>query len=452
VLRNLVSVAVYEFPDLVRGIAGTPSLESDPAAAAQRERDLCQPSSFDKPPDVALRAGLGLPPTAWKLLAGEDRVPRAFRTGAHEPRIAAWLELQHWWRHAFGVCLQPGLHAPYLCAKLATEPARIWIWLRHGELVADRRQALERAMDELPDERETFSRALALLDGLHRLPDPPVTEMLAALVRLSCLIERYLASGAAAAGATEVALLWGGEEELALPAGAREGLEAALGAKPTLLPLADWRALAHPGLEPDAAIAPSPGSPADPSTVAAMALLADQGPYPALSAGRLLVLPAAGAQKAKLRAVHCELSDPVSFALMRGSATARFPNLASWSIQETAERAVAQHRAMLVRTRGRPPSSSETVTGLLSCARAALLSESVHAGAPELCLTLGATAAQLGARYPRARAAAERAYEAFAAGRSTGRVPAGDVSSELGRHVLQLPAYRETSRMPETIP
>ena len=440
-LRNLFSIAVYEVSELERGMAGTPSLSVDPSAGPARSRALLQPSQFAKPPDVALRAGLGLPPESWRRLAGPDRFPPALASEAHEPMIAAWLELQHWWRHAFSACLPSrSLYMPYLCVKLAAEPARIWIWLTDGERISSRREVLKRAIVALPDERETFERALCLLRDLHRSPEPPVSETVAAFLRLSVRIARRLASELGDAGVTEVGLVWGGEEELALPAGARDALQTVTGTEVRLLPLTDWRALAYPGGAPDETFALVPGSAADPPTVAALALVGDAGPYPALPADGLLVLPALSAGRTKLRAVHCPLSDPVSFALVAGSVVAAFPNAGGWSIEAVAARAVAENRALLASNAGRPP-SHESIPGLLSCARAALLLESVEAGAPELPLTLRATAASLGARYPAVRGVAEESCGTFSAWREGGVVPPAALAPSLRQGIVELPVF-----------
>jgi hypothetical protein len=368
-LRSLVHVSVYEMPDLLRGMAGSPSLGFGGSPRVALEDALHQPSSFGVPPDVALRAGFGVPTEAWRLLSGRDRLADVPKISEHDRRVAAWLELQHWWRYAFTASLNPGgPRTPYTCVKLVAEPARIWIWLTSGERVSSRREALERALDELPEESEAFERALALQRDLHRAPEPPLGEMLAALVRMSSRIARRLAADTGPAGVTEVRLIGDREQEL--------------------VPLADRRAIAYPA-DDDETLALVPRNPTDPRAIAALARAGDAGPQPAMRADDLLVLPVPTARRAKLRSVQSPLTDPVSFALVEGASVAAFPNVAGWSIQDIAARAVAEHRVWLTR-RARADASR-----LLSAARAALLLESVEAGTPELLLTMAATAARL---------------------------------------------------------
>ncbi len=53
-----------------------------------------------------------------------------------DPHLAAWLELQWWWRLCFDACVNPRRrHVPYLCLKLITQSARVRLWLEHGEIV-----------------------------------------------------------------------------------------------------------------------------------------------------------------------------------------------------------------------------------------------------------------------------------------------------------------------------
>jgi hypothetical protein len=442
-LRELLHVAAYEYRDLEPYVVDSPSLSFVPPAGRTCTDAPAGPRSFNKPPDVSLRAGLGLPRSAWRLLDGTDRLPPSPRAEQYEPRISAWLELQYWWRYAFTACLNPnGPRTPYTCVKLLAEPVRIWIWLTHGEVVSNRHEALRRGLDELPDEREALERALALKRELHRSPDPPLAEILAAFVRLSARIAKLLAAEIQDAGSTDVRLTWGGEQELAVAAGLRDALRSALGAEPRLLPLADWRALLYPS-PADETFALVPGSPADPLTVAAMAAAAHRGPYPALREDGLLVLPTPAAKRAKLRAVHCPLSDPVAFALIEGADAAGFPNLGGWSIQETAARAAAAHRAWLGWSEGEAPSLNALVR-LFAAARAALLLESVEAGAPELSLTMGATAAALGTRHPPAQSAAEESYQSYVAWCADEVVPPAGTVARLRDRIVELPAYRRT--------
>jgi hypothetical protein len=453
-LRRLVSIAVFEDPDLERGVSGTPSLISPPTEPSVAS-DLSQPIRIANPPDVVLRAGFALPPDCWRPLAGRGRLPTALTADGHDPRIAAWLELQHWWHHAFAACLAPSdPHVAYLCVKLAAEPARIWIWLTEGGRVSTRREALARGVHLLPDERETFERALWLQSRLHRSPEAPLADMLAAFLRLSARIARLLAHEIEHAGVTAVRLDWSHEEQLALPARARDPLRAVLGTQPQLFPLADWRSITHPHLELDETFALVPGSAANPETVADAAAASERQTHPALSGHGLLVFPAATAAQSKLRAVQCQLTDPVSFAVVDGAQTAGFPNVGRWSIPEMALHSVAEHRAWLARSASPPARNAgaspprPSLGRLLSCARAALLLESVEAGAPELALTLAAAVRRFGERDPLARGVAEEALGVYRAWQTDGFAPPDGPTSHLRERVLALPAYRESRGLP----
>jgi hypothetical protein len=140
-----------------------------------------------------------------------------------------------------------------------------------------------------------------------------------------------------------------------------------------------------------------------------------------------------------MRTVHCQPTDPVSFALIAGAQFARFPNVPGWSIADTARRAVAEHAAWLaVDARER----SGTVLGRLAiAARAGLLQESVGEAEPELALTIDATLESLAERTPSAApvaAAAREAYHRFAEDRAE---PPATLTAALRRTVLALPAY-----------
>jgi hypothetical protein len=440
-LRNLLYVAVFEGPELERAIAGSPSLRLRAGDGPPGGGTVSPRGPFPVPNDITWRAGLGWSTSAWRLLIGRDRLPPPRDAGRHDPRVLAWLELQGWWRYAFTACLNPrGPRTPYVCVKLAAEPARIWIWLVRGETVSSRQRALEEGLNSIPDEAEAFERALALQRDLHRSPQPPLAESLAAFLRLSGRIAQRLASEAGEIGITQVRLAWGDEQELALPRGARVPLWAPLGAQLRLRPLADQRALVWP-VWPDETLAVVPGEPDDPIAVAALTAAGYAGPQPALHAHGLLVLPGPP-RRTVGRAVHCPLTDPVSFALMEGADVASFPNVGGWSIQEVAARAVVEHRAWLASSAG-TRHSLDALGMLLSCARAALLAESVEVGSPELPLTMAATAARLGARHPWAQGAAEESYGTYVACLADGGAPPPSTVARLRERVLKLSAYRE---------
>ena len=89
-----------------------------------------------------------------------------------------------------------------------------------------------------------------------------------------------------------------------------------------------------------------------------------------LRADQLLLRPLPSGGRGRLRTVQCELTDPVSFALARADRTARFSNARGWSIQDTASRAVAEHRAWL--DAGAEEHDGTALGMLITAARAAL--------------------------------------------------------------------------------
>ncbi|MGH2992434.1 MAG: hypothetical protein ACRDL1_02730, partial [Solirubrobacterales bacterium] len=210
---------------------------------------------------------------------------------------------------------------------------------------------------------------------------------------------------------------------------------------PRLLPLVDWRALARPAL-PDEAFSPIGGSAADPALIAGAAIAGRSGPYPVLRDDRLLTLPTSMRRRAVLRSVQCPVTDPVSFALLDGSPFARFPNVRGWSVEDTAKRAVAEHRAWLAARADEGDDGIETLGILFSAARAALLLESVHGGAPELALTADAVARRLGDRQPDAGSVPTESYDEYRTCRARGGHPRAATVSALRGCVLGLAPYR----------
>jgi hypothetical protein len=169
-------------------------------------------------------------------------------------------------------------------------------------------------------------------------------------------------------------------------------------------------------------------------------------PYPALRAGELLVMPTT--RGGHLRSVQCPVTDPVSFALADGKATAAFPNVSGWSAKHIAQRAVAEHRAWLGLGDGAgKPDLRELMLGqarsiaarrfslarLLTAARAALFAESLQKGEPELPVTAAAVAERLGAR---------AALDCYRACLLDDRDPPAQQVAALRELVLDLPAFR----------
>lgn len=424
-LRLLVFVAVYEDHELHRAAVRSPFLPSG---------RLFGPGPLADPMNLASRPMLEPPAKAWHRLAGPRRLPSAPGPDISSRGRIAWLELQHWWRYAFDASVATGPQTPYLCVKLASEPARIWLWLVHGERVPSRTEALRRSIEALPEERETFERALALHRALPQSPDPPLAQTLEAFLRLTGRIARRLGEDVEAEGFGDVRLSWA-EDELVLAAGLRP------------LPLVDWRALAWPNPFEEF-LAPMPGHPADPATLEAATMAGRGGAYPALRHDALLVLPAQPHGRTLLRAIQSPLTDPVSFAVLDGSPVARFSRAAGWSVEETAGRAVAEHRAWLGAGGGTGAASGETLGLLFGAARAGLLLESLESPEPELALTVAAVARCLSDGGRMTEAGAESAYQAYLESRSGGSSPAAAVVADLRRSVRALPGYRDAAAAP----
>jgi hypothetical protein len=299
----------------------------------------------------------------WVLLSGPDRRPSPPPRTAQEERIAAWLELAFYWRHAVPACLRAGPRTPLLCVKLVAEPARILLRLTAGARLASRSEVLRRALEAFPDEAPAFRLALETEQALPRRAPAPLAESVAALARLSRRIAEIVSRDAFAAGGDLVQL---------------DGA----GADPGAIPLCDWRAVVSPTHRSETVRA-GDGSPGDLASLRAAALRQDGGAYTALREGALLVLPSPVRERNRLRAVQCAASDPVTFALLEGRRQAIFPRAEGWSIEHVARRAVAEHRARLAT----PLPDAVTVLG---AARAALLWESVRRGAPTLAVTAAA--------------------------------------------------------------
>jgi hypothetical protein len=378
-------------------------------------------------------------------------------------RLASWLELQFWWRYAFTACVDPrGPRLPYLCVKLVAEPARIWLWLAHGEQLFSRTEALNRALRRLPEEEDTFRRALELHRALSTSPQPPLAEMLPHLVRLSSLIAGELCRQLEPAGATEVQLVGAAGEALT------DGRLTPLNGAPRL-PLVDWRARTVPPL-PDEVFSLSGADPGDPSALAAAAATERMGEYPVLRAEKLLILPAARAKgrshgsepqhgsarlhRVTLRGIQCPPTDPVSFALADGKRAALFPNTPGWSARDSALRAVAEHAAWLAggridgnvrgwvvaQTEATPP-SAVALGRLFTAARAGLFLDSLP-GRPELALTVRAVASMLAGRDRAPAAIVDDAVSTYAAWR-TGHAaaPSPQLVEAFATIVAKLPAY-----------
>ena len=364
----------------------------------------------------------------WRRLRGPERRPAESARDPQLRRISAWLELCYWWQWAFPICADPaGPRTASLCVKLVAEPARIWLWLVHGERTGGRVDALERALRVLPEEEQALRCALELQRSLTSSPRPPLAQVIAPLVRLSDRIAARLDEEVAEHGATEVRLVGLDPLEVVHPQG---------GPRSEVLPLCDWKGLVFPRLL-DELFFPAPGYPGDWEVLGRATAADTYGAYAALRTGGLMLLPAARS-RTTMRAIKCSVVDPVSFALQEGRATAAFPDVPGWSVHDTARRAVVEHLAWL---RAPEEPGGEALGTLFSAARAALLLESLQDGHPELPLTVTETARRLAARSDTARAVGEDAlgrYREFAARRT---LPPAATLAALRALVAELPAY-----------
>ena len=437
---------IYEEPEL-RDIAGSSALTyglgSGRAAPVHRigESDL----AYDA---LHLRPGLYGPTADWQPLSGPDRRPGGTAREAADRHVAGWLELSAWWRELFPLFLQgTGPRTAALCVKLVSEPARIWLWLAHGERLPDRASVLARARELLPSEEPALRQAAELERSLTDSPDPPLAGPVGALVRLSSRIAETLEAQAAERGATEVELAGGEPDELILPEGSG-GAGDPREAPPGLMPLTDWRAVVFPE-PPDESFTLLPGDPGHPNVLSDALAARPTGPYAVLQAAGLMVLPGHTARRTRLRAVQCSATDPVSFALAGGRKVAAFPDLPGWSARDTAARAVAEHNAWLHATPGSPRAAVLSATGarglamLLTATRAALFFDSVMDGEPRLPLTM-AEAVRRVANHPGASGVAEEALTQYREFALHGEQPSAAVVAAMRNVVLGLPAYSDS--------
>ena len=403
------------------------------------------------------RPGLRGMTADWRRVLGPRLQLPAPPTRPSDMRIAAWMELQSWWRWLLQACLQPEQPSTaYLCVKLVAEPARIWLALR-DQRVTTRKEALEGLIEHSPADALAGERALELERQLHRRPPAPLAEFLTYFVALSDRIGRDLANEARSEGVTSVALDWDPDhDDLVLAAEELSPLAELVADKgpPALLPLADWRALTRAWLvypllspaAPDETIAPLSFDPADLADLTAALRAGNHGPYPALRHGSLLVLASVRWPRTQLRGIHCEASDPVSFALLSDERSAGYPDIPGWSAADTAARALAEHRAWLADPDSMRCHAGERLGMLITAARVALFQESLAEDAPELPLTVASTLRRLALRRSRSRPVLEAAEEAYRQWRSQGVIPREQPVDALRAIVTSLDPYRGLDR------
>ena len=392
---------------------------------------------------------LSSPHREWRLVAGPERRNGIPISDAQGRRIAGWLELQFLWKLAYLAALEPGSpRVPYLCVKLVADPVRILLWITNGELVLRRKDALTRGLAVLPEEEYALRRALDLAARLDHETTGSLAEFFPLFAGLSSRIAARIGADVAEQDATSVRLFAGAEADLAVQASARESLRRLVpaGVSPRLLPLVDWRAVVMPP-PPDETFAVVPG---DGDALASISRLAQElpaGQHATLRMDGLLLKPA---KMLGHRTVQCAATDPVSFALADERMVAAFPNVAGWSAQDWARRAVAEHRAWLQSRRGIPdtgPGERDSVLTqlgrLLTASRAALFQESLASGEPELALSLAAVAERLrhATRRPE-RSPRRPSPPTVEAAATTAPCPSRAVRA-MADVVGRLPAYRE---------
>ena len=319
----------------------------------------------------------------WRPISRCDLRPAVVTSAPDDDGLLAWADLQYWWQLAFATVSQPETPwAAYACVKLVAEPARILLWLEHGEQHFRRRCALRRALELLPEEAAAIGFASALLGELHRIPLAPLDAVLPCFVRLSARIAQRLATGVEGLGTTAVALQ------------GVDGVNRDQSAMAPQLPLCDWSALVQPPSVAESwAIAP--GRCEDPAALAEALGGSCRDHYPTLLSESLFVRPSLQ-PRGRHRTVAFAVSDPISAALVAGSTTAAFANAPGWCAADTAARAVTEHRAWL-RSVGRLGSEAPAavrlrrLSGLLCAARAALFLDSVNTSSVAVPVTFAAT-------------------------------------------------------------
>ena len=317
-IQPLVNVKVYGANELSSVTAATILVQ--PAALFTGGRHF----------SLRTRPGLAGAGNEWRLLAGPEARPA--NPGAPDPCVAAWLELQCWWRYAVWAAAHPSdRQVPYLCFKLVADATRIWLWLAHGELTHGRLAALRRGLELMPDDADALSEALVLHANLHADPGHDLDGTLTWLVGMS---ERL---GAVVDG------------RAAEHPGATVRLVADGGRAKGRLPLADWRALVVPEPGPREVLL-ADGDPGRAAVLGA-ADQADRDGTPWLLPARGIFLIPSGDLESRpmtrgtLRVIQCAASDPVTTALLAGRREARFSDIPGWRASDWAQRAVTERRA-----------------------------------------------------------------------------------------------------------
>lgn len=376
--------------------------------------------------------------TGWRLVAGRARRFEPGLSTPQERRVTGWLTLQTRWRWLLQDCLEsPGPRWADECVKAVTDPARVWLWLARGERTDGRRGTLERALSAMPEHEGALRAAIDLERRIGATPAG--AEFAAHAVAMAGAVADLIAHELDDEGHDDVRLVDDGE--LTLPRNPAWRLES-VSREPRLVPLVDWRVLcggwlirdgARPPALPDETLAPIGLDPADLGELRAAVAGGDAGPYPALRSGPLLVLASRGWSRTHLRAVQCAATDPVSFALLDGHASAAFPAVAGWSAEHTACRAVSESADGV---------AAGDLPALITAARAGLFLQSVREGEPALTVTASATLRTLGEHCGGSPAAVDEAREALRSLRLGAAEPPRATVEALRSLVAGLAPYR----------
>lgn len=436
-LGGFADLAVCEDHELRRSVAE--SVRTYGLDGKQGAAGILAGTTSSRVADLQERPGVGPPLDGWCLVAGPERRPPAPPATADRCRLAAWLELQFWWRIAFRGCLHPdAASTPYLYVKLVCAAVRTWLWIEYGESGALRREVLLSGLRALPEEEPILRRALELNANLSRPPVSELGEALGLLVRMTVRVAGQLQQAADGLAMCQVRLA-GSSGDLSLPGDVPSA---------RVVPLADWRAIVTPRL-PDEGLLARAGDPSDPGALADAARAWRPGLATALQWGPIVVLPAPNAQvESVLRAAQCSISDPVTHALLAGRQVAAFPELRGFSASDVARRAVAEHADWLRRPTAFPrryaridePQPVIALARLLTAARAALFAQSVARHEPILPITVAATGSL--ARDEQLAEAIERARVALRDWRQHAAPCPNSAADDLREAVLKLDAYR----------
>ena len=419
-----------ESTTLLHGLPNEPGRNEIVASSREKRREF----------GGAERPGLYGPAWDWRGLIG----PRLHHPGRlwadrRDHALAAWLELQYWWLQAFRTAAEPeGLWKRPLCAKLVCEPVRIWLWLARGERTGSQEDLFARAVGELPDEVQTLRAAREWRSAPLSPGPPPLASALESLVRSSSRIAGVLHERVEAAGTSEVRLRTA--EEL-IGFARSHGALGELASRPAgslTVPLADWRSRTWPRIL-DEVLVLLPGEP-QAELLRAAASADTPEAHPALRVDGLLVLPSL--KGARLRAVQCQATDPVSFALFDGRSTARFPDLPALSASDTARRAVAEHLGWLSGPGRDPARTEQSLVRLLGGVRAGVFLQTADEGAAELDVCAAAIAERIGQELA-TPSLGEQAIEELRCVRLHGQPPSAELLRGLRRVTEKLPAYAD---------